>query len=60
MFPFRSSAMKQLLSHFSAASISASAEDQKTADAFHDAAAKANSILTLPDWDQTPEAVEGR
>lgn len=30
----------------------------KTADSFRDAAAKANSILTLPEWDQTPEAVE--
>src|SRR5207247_10998077 len=30
----------------------------KTSDAFRAAAAKANSILTLPDWDQTPEAVE--
>jgi thimet oligopeptidase len=30
----------------------------KTADAFRDAAAKANCILTVPEWDQTPEAVE--
>ena len=34
------------------------AEDLKTVDAFHDAAVKAKSILTLPGWDQTPEAVE--
>ncbi|MEY2563900.1 MAG: thimet oligopeptidase [Verrucomicrobiota bacterium] len=34
------------------------ADELKTADSFRDAAAKANSILTLPDWEQTPEAVE--
>jgi thimet oligopeptidase len=34
------------------------AADLKTVDAFRDAAAKANSLLTLPDWPQTPEAVE--
>jgi Zn-dependent oligopeptidase len=33
-------------------------DDLKTANSFRDAAAKANSILTLPDWEQTPEAVE--
>jgi thimet oligopeptidase len=33
-------------------------DELKTADSFHAAAAKANSILTLPEWDQTPEAVE--
>ena len=31
---------------------------EKTVDAYRDAAAKANSILTVPDWEQTPEAVE--
>ena len=41
-----------------ALAITARAEDLKTVDAFRDAAAKANSILTLPDWEQTPEAVE--
>lgn len=34
------------------------AEELKTADSFREAAAKANSVLTLPEWDQTPEAVE--
>jgi thimet oligopeptidase len=34
------------------------ADELKTAEAFRDAAAKANSILTLPEWEQTPEAVE--
>ena len=27
-------------------------------DDFRDAAAKANAVLTIPDWEQTPEAVE--
>ena len=36
----------------------ARADELKTADAFRDAATKANAVLTLPDWDQTPEAVE--
>jgi thimet oligopeptidase len=53
--------MKQLLASilFCGLAITARAQDLKTVDAFRDAAAKANSILTLPDWDQTPEAVEG-
>jgi thimet oligopeptidase len=34
------------------------AEELKNAEAFRDAAAKANSILALPDWDQTPDAAE--
>jgi thimet oligopeptidase len=36
----------------------ARADELKTVDAFREAAVKANSVLTLPDWDQTPEAVE--
>ena len=32
--------------------------DLKTVDAFRAAAAKANAVLTIPDWEQTPEAVE--
>jgi len=35
-----------------------SAAETKSVDDFRDAAAKANAILTIPDWDQTPEAVE--
>ena len=60
MFSVRSFFMK----HFIASILSCAliltlrAENLKTADAFRDAATKANSILTLPDWDQTPEAVE--
>src|SRR5881275_2340383 len=30
----------------------------KTVDDFRAAAAKANAVLTIPDWDQTPEAVD--
>jgi thimet oligopeptidase len=30
----------------------------KTVDDFRAAAAKANNVLTIPDWEQTPEAVE--
>jgi len=36
----------------------AGAEDLKTVDAFQEAAAKANAVLTLPDWEQSPEAVD--
>ena len=35
-----------------------SAADMKTVDDFRAAAAKANAVLTIPDWEQTPEAVE--
>src|ERR1700730_8776478 len=61
MFPFRFSFMKQLIASllFCGLAINARAEDLKTTDAFRDSAAKANSILTLPEWDQTPEAVDG-
>jgi thimet oligopeptidase len=60
MFMFRFFLMKQSLVSifFCILAIIARSEDLKTVDGFRDAAAKANSILTLPDWDQTPEAVE--
>jgi Zn-dependent oligopeptidase len=32
--------------------------EQKTVENFRAAAAKANAVLTIPDWEQTPEAVE--
>src|SRR5213080_1962010 len=32
--------------------------DLKTVDDFRAAAAKANAVLTIPDWEKTPEAVE--
>src|SRR6184192_3276932 len=35
-----------------------SAAERKTVDDFRAAAAKANAVLTIPDWEQTPEAVE--
>src|SRR5213082_1686675 len=34
------------------------AENLKTVDDFRAAAAKANAVLTIPDWEQTPDAVE--
>jgi thimet oligopeptidase len=34
------------------------AADQKTVDDFRPAAAKANAVLTLPNWEQTPKAIE--
>jgi thimet oligopeptidase len=34
------------------------AENLKTVDDFRAAAAKTNSVLTIPDWEQTPEAVD--
>ena len=41
-----------------ASSLVVSAAALKTADDFRAAAAKANAVLTIPDWEQTPEAVE--
>jgi hypothetical protein len=37
---------------------SLSAAELKTVDDFRPAAAKAHSVLTIPDWEQTPKAVE--
>src|SRR2546421_2599814 len=34
------------------------AENLKTVDDFRAAAAKTNAVLTIPDWEQTPEAVD--
>src|SRR2546423_1205060 len=34
------------------------AENVKTVDDFRAAAAKANAVLAIPDWEQTPEAVD--
>src|SRR5881398_2200575 len=44
---------------FAAASPSLPAAKTETVDDFRAAAAKANAVLTLPDWEQTPKAVEG-
>src|SRR5881392_2157021 len=43
---------------FLASSLVVSAAELKTVDDFRGAAAKANAVLTIPDWEQTPEAVE--
>src|SRR5205809_4560168 len=43
---------------FAAASLSLSAAELKTVDDFRPAAAKANAVLTIPDWEQSPKAVE--
>src|ERR1019366_2942319 len=34
------------------------AAETKTVDDFRAAAVKANAVLTIPDWQQTPEAVD--
>src|SRR5215471_16875172 len=41
-----------------ASSLVVSAAELKTLDDFRGAAAKANAVLTIPDWEQTPKAVE--
>ena len=41
-----------------ASSLLVSAAQLKTLDDFRAAASKANVVLTIPDWEQTPEAVE--
>ena len=41
-----------------ASSLIVSAAEMKTVDDFRAAAAKANAALTIPDWEQTPEAIE--
>jgi thimet oligopeptidase len=38
--------------------LGARAENLKSIDSYSDAVAKANARLTIPDWPQTPEAVE--
>ncbi|MBO0695164.1 MAG: hypothetical protein J2P56_03585, partial [Verrucomicrobia bacterium] len=42
-----------------ASNLHLSAAEPKTIDEFRAAAAKANAVLTIPDWEQTPKAVEG-
>src|SRR5262249_20781014 len=41
-----------------ASRLAVSAAEMKTVDDFRAAVAKANAVLTIPDWEQTPEAVE--
>ena len=40
-----------------ASGLTVAAAEMKTVDDFRAAAAKANAVLTIPDWEQTPEAV---
>jgi Zn-dependent oligopeptidase len=41
-----------------ALSVTVHAAELRSVDAFREAAEKANSILTIPEWEQTPDAVE--
>src|SRR6266550_929136 len=41
-----------------ASSLVVSAAEMKTVDDFRAAAAKANAVLSIPDWEKTPEAIE--
>ena len=54
--------MKSLLLFLSLVFVASShnlpAAELKTVDDFRAAAAKANAVLTIPDWEQTPKAVE--
>src|SRR5437868_11396341 len=50
--------IKLLCVTFVALNSESSAADLKTVDDFGAAAAKANAVLTIPDWEQTPEAVD--
>ena len=52
--------MNQLLASlvFCGLAISIRADELKSVDTFRDAAAKANSLLTVPDWEPTPEAID--
>src|SRR5437868_3292037 len=50
--------IKLLCVTFVALNSESSAADLKTVDDFGAAAANANAVLTIPDWDQTPEAVD--
>ncbi len=52
--------MKQILISlvFCGLTMTARADELKTVDAFREAGTKANAVLSIPDWEQTPEAVE--
>ena len=54
----RKSAFLCVLLVLAASRLDLSAGELKTVDDFRAAAAKANAVLTIPDWEQTPEAVE--
>jgi thimet oligopeptidase len=52
------SLLRSLLFILAALSSNLRAAELKTVDDFHAAAEKANAVLTIPDWEQTPEAVD--
>src|SRR4249919_1454962 len=52
------SAVVHILLILLASGLIVSAAEMKTVDDFRAAAAKANALLTIPDWEQTPQAVE--
>jgi thimet oligopeptidase len=54
--PMKSSVLCVLF--LAASCLSLPSADLKTVDDFRPAAAKANAVLTIPDWEQTPEAIE--
>ena len=47
-----------LLSLICGLAFAVQADELKSIDAFRDAAAKANAVLTIPDWEQSPDAIE--
>src|SRR4029079_5408494 len=55
---FMKSLLLFLLLVFVASSHNLPAAELKTVDDFRAAAAKPNALLTIPDWEQTPKAVE--
>src|SRR5215472_8388593 len=61
-FPMSNYSSKAAFVHVSlillASSLVVSATEMKTVDDFRAAAAKAHAVLTIPDWEKTPEAVE--
>jgi thimet oligopeptidase len=61
-FPMSNDSSKAAFVHVSlillASSLVVSAAELKTVDDFRAAAAKANAVLTIPDWEKTPEAIE--
>src|SRR5215218_2579127 len=60
-FPMLNDSSKAAFAHVPlillASSLVISAAEMKTVDDFRAAAAKANAVLTIPDWEKTPEAI---
>jgi oligopeptidase A len=55
-YPMKSSLITALV--IATSCLSLLSADLKTVDDFRAAAAKTNAVLTIPEWEQTPEAVE--